>query len=404
MNNIAILYICTGAYKIFWKLFYYSFHKRFMRNSNVQYYVFTDATDLEYNDNEDVHLIEIEAEKWPYGTLKRFHYFLMIEDEIRKYDYCFFFNANMLCTENIDETELLPEMNDILVVEHPGFYELCMEKGVKAACHDFTFERDERSNAHIPYGREKVYVFGAINGGKANAYMDMSAELARSIDDDLSRGIIAIYHDESHLNRFIIDHTNYCLKSPAYAYPDGWTLPFEQKIMVMQKDNIINITAIRENGQAELLKRLNCTERWSIKMRQFFETSRQLLKAKNRNLELSYYMMERGLKNVVIYGYRNLGEIVLDELKDSEINIVGIIDNFCPDERIKGYNRISKNYLSRIGEVDAIIVTALPSFYMILRELIDITDIPVYSIEQIIHGMYIRAVSPEKLIENREME
>ena len=41
--QIAILYICTGKYVVFWKDFYQSFEKKFLKKSEVEYFVFTDA-------------------------------------------------------------------------------------------------------------------------------------------------------------------------------------------------------------------------------------------------------------------------------------------------------------------------------------------------------------------------
>lgn len=391
-KKVAVLYICTGEYNIFWKLFYYTFNQRFLKNSDVHYYVFTDAENLEYRTNKDVHIIKVKAEKWPYSTLKRFHYFLMVETELREYDFCFFFNANMLCVENISEDEFLPVKDDILVVEHPEYCKQCIENGVGEAKRKLTYERNDKSKACIPYGKEPPYVFGAINGGKAYAYLDLAKELAALIDDDLTRDIVAVFHDESHLNRYIVDHNHYCLKSPEYAYPDGWILPYEQKIMVMQKENIIDVTSIREGSKDSSYDKVYAETRRAIKMNQFFEVSRQLLKAKSNGLNLPEYMKSKGLINIVIYGFRNWGEILLDEIRGSGIKVECIIDNFCSPEKVSGYRLIRKEDVKTIKKADAIIVTAMPSFYLIMRDLIDYTEIPIYSIEHIIHEMYLKTL------------
>lgn len=45
MKKIAILYICTGKYDIFWEDFYKTSEKYFLNNSEKHYFVFTDAQD-----------------------------------------------------------------------------------------------------------------------------------------------------------------------------------------------------------------------------------------------------------------------------------------------------------------------------------------------------------------------
>ena len=43
MNKVAVLYICTGKYDVFWKDFYISYEKYFLPDCEKHYYVFTDA-------------------------------------------------------------------------------------------------------------------------------------------------------------------------------------------------------------------------------------------------------------------------------------------------------------------------------------------------------------------------
>ena len=58
---------------------------------------------------------------------------------------------------------------------------------------------------------------------------------------------MALWHDESHLNRYIAeqDPASYRLLTPAYWYPEGWDLPFEQKITVRDKSRWIDMTAVK---------------------------------------------------------------------------------------------------------------------------------------------------------------
>jgi hypothetical protein len=50
-------------------------------------------------------------------------------------------------------------------------------------------------------------------------------------------GIVARWHDESHWNRYLIDHPPSLVLSPSYCcYPDGRSAEFEPRISVVLKD------------------------------------------------------------------------------------------------------------------------------------------------------------------------
>lgn len=100
--RIGILYICTGKYDIFWKDFYLSAERYFMQDQSfiIEYYVFTDSPKLyDEENNKHIHRIKQKNLGWPDNTLKRFHIFLRIKEQLeRETDYLFFFNANLLFT------------------------------------------------------------------------------------------------------------------------------------------------------------------------------------------------------------------------------------------------------------------------------------------------------------------
>ena len=234
--KVAILYICTGEYTYFWKSFYESAEKLLLLNSEKHYFVFTDLKSLEVgNSNNRVHIIYQENLPWPYPTLYRFKMFNRIKQELIDFDYITFFNSNVVINEMITEEEFLPLENDYLACLHPGRYN----------CNDYNllpYEKRRRSKAYIPIRyKEYIYVCGGIQGGKAIPYINMIEKLAHNIDIDEKKGIIAIWHDESHWNRFIFDNDNYKLLSCDYAYPEGWDIPFEKKIILLDKQKYISL-------------------------------------------------------------------------------------------------------------------------------------------------------------------
>ncbi|WP_114985932.1 family 6 glucosyltransferase [Helicobacter muridarum] len=236
--KIAILYICTGAYSIFWQDFYNSAKHHLLIEHMLEYFVFTDAKSLYAESNPDVHKIHQENLGWPYNTLKRFEMFLRVEDALKEFDFVFFFNANCLFFQHVGE-EFLPIEKDLLVVQHSGFIDIAREH--------FTYERNPESLACIALNEGKHYVQGSINGGKTKAFLTLARTLYERIEDDISRGIIAIWHDESHLNRYIIDNPNYKLMHYGYNFPEGsWHVPSGGVYIILRdKSKTIDVNAIK---------------------------------------------------------------------------------------------------------------------------------------------------------------
>lgn len=248
--TIGILYVCTGKYTIFWDEFYTSFKKNFCKSSEKKFFVFTDANDLKYADNQDVRVVYQEQLGWPYDTLMRFSMFNKAKNELSECDYIYFFNANMVCEKEVIEEEILPcigKGQQLVVVKHPGY-------GSKKMMY-CPLERNSKSLAYIPYNKGRVYVCGGVNGGTASAYLQLINDLKERIDNDLSNGIIAKFHDESHLNKYILNREDVRVLTPEFCNPDDLSIPYEKKIRLLDKRKYLNINAIKKITKESLIKK-----------------------------------------------------------------------------------------------------------------------------------------------------
>ena len=242
MAKVGILYICTGRYTVFWPAFYRSFREKFLPESEKTFFVFTDAPSLVGEDAGDVRRIPEPARDWPYSSLLRFEMFNRQRAALAGMDYLFFANANLVCREIVTEAEFLPRPargEQLLVVQQPGFWD-------KRPLF-FSYDRNPRCQAYIPYNCGRAYVSGGLNGGTAAAFLAMSEELARRTRADLAAGQMPLWHDESHLNRYIaeLSPAAYRLRPPAYWYPEGWDLPFTPKILVLDKARFLDMAAVK---------------------------------------------------------------------------------------------------------------------------------------------------------------
>ena len=223
--KIGILYICTGIYELFWKDFYLSSEKHFIPEAEKEYWVFTDAKHIYDMERNNVHVVYQENLGWPGNTLFRFKMFKQCLDEYDICDYLFFCNANLLVMKPIHKDVLANDR--LIVVQHPGFWRKLSDS--------LPYDRNPECNAYIPMGEGDVYVMGGLNGGPTDIYKKMIMELDLAIKEDFDKGIIALWHDESHINKYIQSHP-YKLLDPGYGYPQGWyRFPFENKIMIRDK-------------------------------------------------------------------------------------------------------------------------------------------------------------------------
>lgn len=225
--KIAILYICTGKYNQFFKGFYKSAEKYFLvGEAEREYYVFTD--DMSLSSASNVHLNYKKYEGFPMDSLFRFDMFLRVKEEILKCDYAYFFNANMQFVARVGD-EFLPKQAEMTAVIHPGKYKTWFLSCL------YPYERNKKSLAYIaPYEGNYQYFMGSLNGGTSKAFVAFAEECSKRTHIDYDNGIVAMVHDESHLNRYMRDVHGEGL-STEYAYPEGWNLPFRPKIIIRDK-------------------------------------------------------------------------------------------------------------------------------------------------------------------------
>ena len=104
------------------------------------------------------------------------------------------------------------------------------------------YDQNKESLAYVDVEKEKpqTYFQGCFWGGKVPAILSMIDELEYRVNKDLENDVVALWHDESHINRYFLDrefdvHTF----GPEYAYPEVFDqyCNFEPKIVHLAKDN-----------------------------------------------------------------------------------------------------------------------------------------------------------------------
>jgi histo-blood group ABO system transferase len=155
------------------------------------------------------HQFKITPLPYPDATLYRYHTFLTQKSLLSQYDNIFYGDVDALFVSEVAENDIFSD--GITATQHPG-YHVRNTHG--------TPETNRQSAAFVEGLR--TYFCGGFNGGTSAAYLQMAETIAAGIDSDKAKGIIAVWHDESHLNRYLFDHPPARILSPSFCYPEGY--------------------------------------------------------------------------------------------------------------------------------------------------------------------------------------
>lgn len=129
-------------------------------------------------------------------------------------------------------------------------------------------------------------------------------------------------------------------------------------------------------------KSLSKTNNLSDKHLALFLMMNQWVKVKQEGKNLADYFVTNDYKKIAIYGMSYAGETLLDELRDSEIEVAYGIDNRA-DSIYLDLDIVTME--DDLEEVDAVVVTAITYFEEIVEALERKLDCPILSLEDILY-------------------
>lgn len=217
--KIGLLVVATGRYINFVEPLINSANKYFLKNHDVTYFIFTDGQPPKAGN-----IIKIPQNRlgWPYDTMMRYEMYYLAKSKIENMDYLFATDADMLFVDEVGD-EIL---SDRVATQHPGFV------GKLG-----TYETNKNSTAYVDIQNAKYYFAGGFNGGKTEEFLKLALNITKNVYFDLSKNIIAVWHDESHLNKYYIDNKPTLILSPSYCYPESWNLPYHKRLLALDKNH-----------------------------------------------------------------------------------------------------------------------------------------------------------------------
>jgi hypothetical protein len=219
MEKVAILTIATGKYIKLFPNFIENIKLKFLPNHNKTLFLFTD----QHVDYDNV--IKISHLPWPLCTLLRFYYFKQIETTLHQYDIIYYIDVDMIIHDIIDE-EVIPENEEIIAAKH---YWYDTSKGL--------YETNISSTAYVNsddlIGK---YCQGCFYGAKSISFINMINQLNSNVIEDLKKNVIAVWHDESHFNKYILEHPCKRLHT-GYTHPESYNFTLNNNpIKILHKN------------------------------------------------------------------------------------------------------------------------------------------------------------------------
>ncbi|XP_043914357.1 histo-blood group ABO system transferase-like [Protopterus annectens] len=215
MRNVTIglTVFAVKKYIIFLQGFIESAENYFMQGHQVNYYVFTDQPEAvpQMNLKPGRNLVLLVVQSYPQWQEISMHrmemIYLFIQKRFKKeVDYLVCVDVDMTFSDHVG-VEILDNLFGTL---HPAFYDTNPI--------EYTYERRIESEAYIPFYEGDFYYAGGFFGGKLKEVFLLTKRCHEAIMKDKNNEIEAIWHDESHINKYFLNHKPTKILSPEYLW------------------------------------------------------------------------------------------------------------------------------------------------------------------------------------------
>ena len=187
----------------------------FLKGHDVQFFVFSNQY---VPKNDDMTWVKIKHKEPHLPFFEKPHCICNHQNLFVKMDYLFMCDANMLFVDKVGD-EILPKEPPFLVgVEYPNL----------DAQHPMTNKKKSDTN------KSDLHYTEAFIGGKKNSFLQMAKTIKEHIDSDLGGEDMDVQDIETYINAYYTEHHPKLLH-PGYCFPGLSKLPFQKKIVTMNK-------------------------------------------------------------------------------------------------------------------------------------------------------------------------
>ncbi|XP_029286628.1 alpha-1,3-galactosyltransferase 2-like isoform X2 [Cottoperca gobio] len=211
-SSVALTVFAVGRYlDAYLKTFLNTSEQHFMLGLPVTYYIFTDVPekvpDIKLAPQRSIKVMKVEKNsRWQDVSMMRMKTISdVIESDIRHHcTHVFCFDVDQVFTGRFGSEAL----GDSVALLHAHYYRLPKKY--------FTYDRNPNSKAYMQTG--DFYYHAAIFGGLWKSVKALTEACYQGIMEDKRNNVEALWHDESHLNKYMWLHKPTKVLSPEYCW------------------------------------------------------------------------------------------------------------------------------------------------------------------------------------------
>uniref|UniRef100_A0A3B3TSH4 Alpha 1,3-galactosyltransferase 2 n=1 Tax=Poecilia latipinna TaxID=48699 RepID=A0A3B3TSH4_9TELE len=214
-TTVALTVFAVGRYlEAYLKTFLTSAEEHFMLGLPVTYFVFTDlpeqVPEITLAPQRNINIVKVEKHtRWQDISMMRMKTISEVIDTVlqHKFTYVFCFDVDQIFKGRFG-SEALGESVALL---HAHYYKLPKYR--------FTYDRNPESKAYMTEG--DYYYHAAIFGGTCEKVKALADYCYVNIMEDKLKNVEALWHDESHLNKYFWLNKPTKLLSPEYCWDES---------------------------------------------------------------------------------------------------------------------------------------------------------------------------------------
>ncbi|XP_036895527.1 histo-blood group ABO system transferase [Sturnira hondurensis] len=212
-TTIGLTVFAIKSYIVFLKLFLETAEMYFMVGHRVNYYVFTDRPDyvpyLHLQRGRQIIILKVRSyARWEDISMHRMEMISNFSKQRfhREVDYLVCADVDLKFSDHVG-VEILSSLFGTL---HLSFFFLSRK--------NFPYERRPHSQAYIREDEGDFYYTGALFGGSVVEVYRLTKTCHEAMMVDQANHIEAVWHDESHLNKYLLHHKPSKVLSPEYMW------------------------------------------------------------------------------------------------------------------------------------------------------------------------------------------
>jgi glycosyltransferase involved in cell wall biosynthesis len=215
--RIGFVSYATGPYNAFAEDLWESMQKFAFPGEEVHFFLFTDrAEEKNFMNYPRVHKRLQERLGWPFDSLGRHFLYLNASEWFVDMDYMLAIDSDAKVVARLDESILGSRIATLQA------WSFGRDKSTYNYESRMTPARAPYSSAYISSSERRCYFCGGLFGGTLEGFIRILEETVALARRDLAMNPprVAIWHDESYLNRIFIDSPPTVVLSPAFMYPE----------------------------------------------------------------------------------------------------------------------------------------------------------------------------------------